>query len=178
MIAAFAWTQRDGDAELDARLTDASAVVTFPSDGLGNDVVTGEPLPTMMLLDGDGNDVSTASLVGAPMVVNIWFSGCAPCATELPEFATVDAETDDVQFVGVNPEDSSETMERFAGERGVEYPLYRDEAGFVDALRLTAFPVTLFVTSDGTIVEQTGALDADELREKIGNLLQIEEASG
>jgi len=38
-----------------------------------------------------------------------------------------------------------------------------------------AFPVTLFVTSDGTIVDQSGALDAGELRAKIDQLM-VEEA--
>jgi hypothetical protein len=38
-------------------------------------------------------------------------------------------------------------------------------------------PITLFVTSDGTIVEQTGALDADELRAEIADLLAAEDAA-
>ena len=33
-----------------------------------------------------------------------------------------------------------------------------------------------FVTSDGTIVEQTGAIDADELREKVTALRVAESA--
>lgn len=178
VIAAYAWSQRSGDGEVDARLTDAGAVITFPDDGLGNEVVTGEALPEMVVFDGAGNEVSTTDLVGAPMVVNLWYSTCAPCATELPEFATVDAETDDVQFVGINPADSPEVMDRFAADRGVDYPLYRDDGyRFVDELGVVAFPVTLFVTSDGTIVEQVGALDADELRSKIGDLLQVDQAT-
>ena len=44
-----------------------------------------------------------------------------------------------------------------------------------------AFPVTLFVTSDGTIIEQTGVLDADQLRDRVDELqaveAQIQEAS-
>lgn len=178
VIAVFAWTQRpDGsdDRTLDARLADPSAVITYPTDGLGNDAVAGEALPMVTLHDGDGTEVSTSDLLGEPMVVNLWYSTCAPCATELPEFATVDSETDDVRFVGVNPIDSIDVMERFAGERGVEYALYRDDrSDLIDELGVVAFPVTLFVTSDGTIVEQTGALDADELRAKIAGLLEAE----
>jgi hypothetical protein len=69
-------------------------------------------------------------------------------------------------------------MERFAGERGVEYDLFRDEfAELADAIGATAMPVTLFVTSDGTIVEQTGVLDANELRAKVDALLAAEEAA-
>jgi len=179
VIAIFVWTQRpDGSDDVDARLTDPGAVVTFPDDGLGNDDVAGDPLPDAVLVGTDGSEVNLSQMTGEPMVVNIWYTTCPPCAKELPEFAAVDAEIDDVRFIGINTIDSLEAMEQFAGERGVEYDLYRDEqAELVDGIGATAFPITLFVASDGTIVEQTGALDADELRSKIANLLAIDQAA-
>ncbi len=178
VIVAFAWTQRsDGTGDqLDARLTDPGAVVTYPNDGLGNQSVEGTPFPDVTLADAAGNDVTTADLLGEPLVVNLWFTTCPPCAKELPAFAEVDAERDDVRFIGVNTIDSVEAMERFAGERGVQYDLYRDEfAELADGVGAVAFPVTLFVTSDGTIVDQSGALDANELRTKIDQLM-VEES--
>ena len=174
VVGVFAWTQRpdDSSGDLDAQLSDPGAVVTFPNDGLGNEAVEGTAFPDVTLADADGNDVTTADLLGEPLVVNLWFSTCPPCAKELPAFAEVDAERDDVRFVGVNTIDSVEVMERFAGERGVQYDLFRDDfAELADGVGAVAFPVTLFVTSDGTIVEQSGALDADELRAKIDQLL-------
>ena len=171
---AFVWSQQDGD-DADAVLDSSGGVETFPNDGLGNDAVEGDPFPDVVLLDGDGNEVATSELLGEPLVVNLWFSTCPPCAKELPDFAEVDAETDEVRFVGVNTIDSVEVMERFAGERGVTYDLFRDEfAELTDAVGAVAFPVTLFVTSDGTIVDQTGVLDADELRARVANLLELE----
>ena len=177
VIGAFAWTQRDnGDDDLDARLTDAGAVVTFPNDGLGNGEVEGDPFPEVTLLDRDDTEVTTADLLGEPLVVNLWFSTCPPCAKELPDFAEVDAERDDVRFVGVNTIDSVEVMERFAGERGVTYELLSDRfADLADGVGAVAFPVTLFVTSDGTIIDQSGVLDADGLRARIDDLM-VEEA--
>ncbi len=173
VIAVFAFTQRsDNDDELDAVLTDAASVVTFPNDGLGNQALQGTAFPDVTLLDADGNGVTTQDLLGEPLVVNLWFSTCPPCAKELPAFAEVDAERDEVRFVGVNTLDSVEVMQRFAGERGVRYELLRDDtAELVDGVGAVAFPVTLFVASDGTIVDQSGALDADELRTKIDELL-------
>jgi peroxiredoxin len=178
VIAVFAWTQRsdgDDDTPLDAQLSDPGTVVTFPNDGLGNDVVEGEPFPDVVLLDADDNEVTTADLLGEPLVVNLWFSTCPPCAKELPAFAEVDAERDDVRFIGVNTIDSVEKMQQFAGDRGVEYELLRDNfAELADGVGAVAFPVTLFVTSDGTIVQQSGALDADELRANIDALMVAE----
>ena len=110
------------------------------------------------------------------MVVNFWFSTCPPCAKELPDFAEVHAEVgDEVRFVGVNTIDSVPVMERFAGERGVQYELYRDEfAELTNGIGAAAFPVTVFVTSDGVIIKQTGVLDADALRDEVDNLRAVE----
>ncbi|HUS41428.1 MAG TPA: TlpA disulfide reductase family protein [Ilumatobacteraceae bacterium] len=180
VIGVAVWIQSSGsdDAGFDATLRDPQTVITFPNDGLGNDDVQGDPFPDVVLIDGDDSEVSTAEFLGEPLVVNLWYSTCPPCAKELPEFAEVDAETDAVRFIGVNTLDSLEVMGRFAGERGVVYDLYRDEfAELADAIGATAMPVTLFVTSDGTIVEQTGALDADELRAKVADLVAVDEGS-
>jgi peroxiredoxin len=179
VVGVFVWIQSsDGDdTAVDATLRDPQSVITFPDDGLGNADVQGDPFPDVVLIDRDDNEVTTSDLVGEPLVVNLWYSTCPPCAKELPDFAEVDAETDDVRFIGVNTLDSLEVMERFAGERGVEYDLFRDEfAELADAIGATAMPVTLFVSSNGTIVEQTGPLDADELRAEIAGLLAVDGA--
>lgn len=179
VVGVFVWIQgSDGDeTAVDATLQDPQSVITFPDDGLGNDDVQGDPFPDVVLIDRDDNEVTTGDLVGEPLVVNLWYSTCPPCARELPDFAEVDDEIDDVRFIGVNTLDSLEVMERFAGERGVEYDLFRDEfADLADAIGATAMPITLFVTSDGTIIEQTGALDADELRAEIADLLAVDGA--
>lgn len=176
VIGVYAWSQQSDDGDdIDARLSDPGAVVTFPADGLGNGDVEGDLFPDVVLLDADDNEVTTVDLLGEPLVVNLWFSTCPPCARELPDFAEVDAENDDVRFIGVNTIDSVEVMERFAGDRGVAYDLYRDQfAELADGVSAVAFPVTLFVTSDGTIVDQTGAIDAAELRTKIADLMVAE----
>jgi thiol-disulfide isomerase/thioredoxin len=170
------WT--DGGGGVDAQLSGPGEVVTYPDGGLTNDEVEGDRLPIVTLGDAAGNDVSTGDFLGSPLVINFWFSTCPPCAEELPAFAEVHAEVgDDVRFIGVNTIDSVEVMERFAGERGVRYELYRDEyAELTDGIGAAAFPITIFVDSDGVIVEQTGALDADELRRKVAELQAAEAA--
>lgn len=167
---AFVLAACGGDTSSDEQ----AGVITFPDNGVGNGDVRGEPLPIVDVGDRDGNVISSASFVGEPLVVNFWFSTCPPCARELPDFAEVHAEVgDQVRFIGINPEDSVQSMERFAGERGVQYELFLDDTReFTDAIGATAFPITLFVTPEGGIVSQTGAIDADELRNEIDQLLE------
>ena len=157
-------------------------------DGVPDDVVLDEPgeyqqpvdpnpdrlgdlLPDVELVDAEGVAVPTASLVGTPIVVNLWYASCPPCARELADFAEVDAERDDVRFVGVNPIDDADAMVDFASDRDVRYDLLRDpDAELVDALGIVNCPATLFVGADGRIVLQEGVLDADELRFHLGHV--------
>ena len=142
-----------------------------PIDGENPDL-SGRGLPRFRLLDGDDEFVTLADFNDRPLVVNLWYSTCPPCARELADFASVERDVrDEVQFVGVNPQDSLSVMNRFAGERGVEYPLLRDSDQLLGVgLDIVAYPVTLFVDTDGLIVHQTGAIDEAELRRLIDEL--------
>jgi len=150
---------------------DEPGVFQQPLDDVNQDS-SGDRVPDTALTDADEVAHRLSEYRGTPIVVNLWFSNCVPCRRELGDFATVDAELDGaVQFVGVNPFDSVDAMERFAMERGVEYPLWRDtERAFSDELGIVGYPVTLFVAADGEIVRQTAEIDADELRAAIEEL--------
>ena len=135
---------------------------------------TNPPLPTdrlpdVELIGADGSAVNLPADDDRPLVINLWYSTCPPCARELADFAEVHGELGDaVRFVGINPYDTAATMERFAGERGVRYELLRDpDFAFTDELRIVAYPVTLFVEGDGRIVGRTGPIDDDGLRQHI-----------
>lgn len=180
VVAAFALTRLGGDDSTapDAVLED-SQDRTVPEDVSGiatNDDMAGEPLPEAIVIDVDGQEVSTQSFLGQPTVINFWFSTCIPCERELPDFAEVEAEVgDEVRFIGINTIDPAPVMERFAAERGVEYELFQDTfAEFVESAGIAAFPHTLFVTSDGEIVDQSGVIDADGLREKVAELQEMD----
>ncbi|WP_051062910.1 TlpA family protein disulfide reductase [Ilumatobacter nonamiensis] len=168
-----------GDDGVDAVLEDPQDRA-LPDDEFAIDPVPdldGDAFPEATLLDAAGNEVSSTSWLGdTPLVINFWFSTCIPCERELADFAEVDAETgEEVRFIGVNPLDTVPVMERFAGERGVEYDLMRDEwVELQTGLGVAAFPYTVFVTSEGEIVGQTGVLDADGLRTEVDALLEAE----
>ena len=166
-LGVFAWAGDDdgpelaGEFVLDEPGEFAEPVVTAP--------VTGELLPDAELLDATGAVRSLSEFRGRPMVVNMWYSSCAPCAREVRDFAEVHREVGDrIEFVGVNPIDDVERMTQFAADRGVGYTLLRDEGlDFVNAVPVTIYPTTLFVDENGVIVEQTTTIDDDELRQII-----------
>lgn len=162
----------DDSADVDGEVVlDEPGIYQQPSDDVNVDA-SGRGVPDVGLVDVDGAEVSLSSYRGEPLVVNLWFSTCAPCQRELQDFATVHAEVGDrVRFVGVDPFDTVESMQGFAADRGVEYELLRDpERTFTNEIGVVQFPVTLFVDERGEIVRQTGVIDADELRRAISEL--------
>lgn len=176
LIAVGAPEVRDAvsDSDVDVVL-DEPGEYQQPVDAT-NPPISSNAFPVVDVLTADGDVVSTASFVGTPLVVNLWFAACPPCQREMPDFAAVDATTGDaVRFIGINPLDESERMLAFAASTGVTYDLFRDpDAALTDALSTVAFPLTVFVTADGTIVGRDGVLDAEQLAERIERYFGIE----
>lgn len=172
LTAAVAYALADEEPAVDGEFVlEEPGVYQEPTDEL-NPQLAGDPVPDVGLLDVDGGEVSLTDYAGQPLIVNLWYAACAPCARELRDFAEVHTELgDEVAFVGVNPYDGVERMLEFAGERGVAYDLLRDDDfALANDLGVVLYPVTLFVDADGRIVDQTGEIDADGLRAKIGEL--------
>jgi cytochrome c biogenesis protein CcmG, thiol:disulfide interchange protein DsbE len=91
-------------------------------------------------------------LKGTPAVVNLWASWCGPCTREAPKLVTAAAAHPDVQFLGVDVQDSRDGAVGFIEKEGLTYPSVFDPAGAVltdhGALGL---PVTIFVRADGSV---------------------------
>lgn len=170
---AIAQNANDGDGDD----SDTGGAVAGPSVDVGlietNDDVRGEPLADATVHTLEGADVRISSLTGQPLVLNVWSSTCIPCREELPAFAAVHQRYGDrVRFVGIDYLGASAIEEAFARDKGVQYELLYDTNGeFLVASGLAAFPVTLFVAPDGTVVRQTGQLDEAELEQYVQELL-------
>lgn len=159
----------------------AEDAITIASNGVyaepgipTNAVVQGTHLPTVNLVDTDGNTVSTADLIGQPMLINVWATTCVACKQEMPALAQVDAELGGaVRFIGVNQAENTPSVLAFAQDKGVQYELLADLNGeLVSALGITGLPYTLFVAADGTIVAQKGLeLDKATIRSTIDSVL-------
>lgn len=160
----------DGSMGTDSTI-DRSAVTNGVADIETNEVVTGSGLPDITLPDIEGNQIAMASLVGTPLIINVWGSTCGPCKEELPAFAAADQKYGDrVRFVGVDFLGPTDREEAFARDRGVRYELLYDENGeFISELGIASFPVTLFINADGVIVRQSGRLTEQELTDHIEN---------
>lgn len=117
----------------------------------------GEPIDlTGTSLTDEPIDVSAYR--GKVVVVNTWWSGCAPCRSEMPMLSTASKSLgSQVQFLGINIRDSSQSQGlAFSRSAGVEYPSIFDPAGkamlaFSGKASLIATPTTVVLDPEGRV---------------------------
>jgi thiol-disulfide isomerase/thioredoxin len=105
-----------------------------------------------------GDDLDLADLRGQVVVVNLWWSGCGPCRTEMPMLVDAEGELPvaETEFVGINIRDlAPETAAAFERDLGVDYPsIYDPGSVLLDEFgRYTPYapPATLVLDRTGRV---------------------------
>lgn len=113
-----------------------------------------------------GESVSSDDLTGRVVVLNFWYAACPPCRTEAPDLVAL-AEgyaDDDVDFLGVNVQDSAATARSFAARFGIPYPSILDAAendvqlAFAGEVPPNAVPTTLVIDRQGRVAARFSGL--------------------
>ena len=122
---------------------------------------------------------------GKPMVLNFWAGLCPPCRAEMPQFQVFYEEfKDDIQLLGIDIGvftglGSRNDAEALLRELGVRYPAgWTDDGSVPRKFGVTGMPTTVFISSDGTIMEKSvGAINANFLARASRELLAAEAAA-
>ena len=129
----------------------------------------GEPLE-LSGSSAEGEALDVAALRGDVVVLNVWYATCPPCRSEAPVLAQLSREYADegVRFVGVNVRnDSTEAVQAFQDQYGIDYPSIRDTEGTAQlALRgvvPTSPPSTVVLDREGRVA----AVASGEVSEEV-----------
>ncbi len=164
-------TRDSGSSSSDAVSTLPGVGVTVQDPTIGtNPDLDNTQLPNLTIANLHGDEVSLRSLIGSPMVINLWYPTCPPCKAEMPEFVKAQAQVGQtVRFVGLSTQGSPADVKKFADSLGVHYELYTDPGQTaVNVLKLSVAPTTLFVAADGHITSiQSGAMTEGTLLARI-----------
>jgi thiol-disulfide isomerase/thioredoxin len=162
------WALSRPSDDVDANLTDPGVEQT---PGIGTNANnTGKKFSFVPVTDVLSGAAVTVTPTGKPMVVNFWFSTCEPCKREMPALtAAAEAYGASVNFVGINPNDTTESASAFLTKYGIKYANYLDDGDQLAAVGVTTMPTTFFINADGYIVKtRAGEITTED----IDNILQ------
>lgn len=119
----------------------------------------GDEVPAFAASTLDGEEFDGADLAGAPYMLNIWATWCAPCRHEMPELQKLHDTFSDrgFQVVGVSVDDrgSRETIREFLAEVGVTFPVYHDPSWEIsDIYGLLGLPGSFLMDAEGRLVRR------------------------
>jgi thiol-disulfide isomerase/thioredoxin len=120
-----------------------------------------------------GMQLSSDAFAGQVVVMNWWYSACAPCRAEAPDLQTLYEEFADqgVEFVGVNVRDTAATALAFDRNFGITFPSIIDaqsgsvSLAFQGVVSPQAVPTTIVIDKNGKVASRIlGRIDASILR--------------
>lgn len=139
----------------------------------------GEPV-TLSGESLEGEPVDVADSRGEVSVINVWWSGCGPCRTEMPMLVEVSEEQDGVTFLGINTRNPDRgTALAFQREFGVTFPSIYDATGapllaFGSRYAPQGMPSTVVLDEQGRVAALiTGPIPSKLTLEQV-----IEDAAG
>ncbi len=141
-----------------------------------NSAANGETgLAAFPLQSTSGETVNLAQFDGQPLVINFFASWCGPCRAELPDFEAVHQELgDDVTFVGISRDNSTDGWRSLVDETGVTFDTFFEGSvnGLFEHVDGRGMPTTVFVSPDGEVQQVwSGILDDATLKELIAEHL-------
>ena len=154
-------------AELKARF--AEAKVLKVKTAIDETVEIGSKFPEFKAVDIDGKEWSTADVAGKPMVLNLWFTGCGPCRSEMPELSQWKNEMPDIMFFSATYEDADRARPVIERQGFNWIPLVNDTQ-FKEWIGAQGYPMTIVVDKAGTIVHVeygTSPVQREELKKII-----------
>lgn len=123
------------------------------------------PAPDFTLPSLEGGQIAMADYRDKTVILNFWFSDCAPCRQEIPELAHWSEAHPEVPLIGVSTDrmDPSQVRTR-ALQLGVTYPVAHDMyARVAQDYHVNVFPTTMVVSGGEIRAVRVGAVNRTTL---------------
>jgi carboxyl-terminal processing protease len=100
----------------------------------------------------DNSPANLSQLKGKVVVLNFWFTACAPCIKEVPELNDLvkKYEGKDVEFLSITY-DPKDVATEFVKKHNFKYKHIVDAQNIIDSFKVTAYPTHIVIDRDGKI---------------------------
>ena len=110
----------------------------------------GDKFPDFTATDINGKQWTQKDIKGKVMVLNLWFSGCGPCRSEMSELSTWKNEMPDVMFFSATYE-SAEIARPIIEKQGFNWIHLIDNTQFKEFVGNNGYPMTIIVDKAGVV---------------------------
>lgn len=146
-------------------------------DSTGYIIRVGQTVPDIKWTQTDGKTVSIKDLRGKVVMLQFTASWCGVCRREMPfierDIWQKHKDNKDFYLVGIDRDEPKATVEAFAKQTGVTYPLALDPGAdlFTQfALRESGITRNVLVDRDGKIVMTTRLYNEKEFQKLVGKI--------
>ena len=146
-------------------------------------VKAGSPMPAYPMKDVNGKEYSFSDFKGQYVLVDFWYTGCAPCRAEMPYFDKIAHEFDGkgIKFVSLSVDTGDElyaAWEKMMREKPTD-PAVLDvnlpegfKSPLLSELGIHGVPRLMLIDTQGNIVEANAKRPSDpKLRQQISALI-------
>ena len=120
-----------------------------PGDG---GVRVGEVIPAFELPALGGEEVSSSSYLGKPVVLNFWATWCGPCVKEIPTLKAIHRDSP-AHVVTIAIDAQGESIVRpFVEKHGIEYPVLIGDTELFRRFNGRGVPYTLILDASLKVV--------------------------
>lgn len=119
----------------------------------------GEKFPEFELTTLSGEKISSKSLKGKVVFINLWFTACVPCIEEMPELNKLKEKyADKVEFYAITFDDA-ERVKRFLEKRKFEFNHIVGADSFLkNTLQNKSYPLNIILDKEGIIKYVNGGI--------------------
>ena len=116
----------------------------------------GKPFPDFTLTDLSDTTHTSESIKGKVVVINLWFTACAPCIHEMPELNTIVEEykeNEDVLFLAFALDPKGSRLDKFLKKHKFDYNIIPDSQEYVTKnLNPPGYPTHIVLDKNSNVV--------------------------
>ena len=115
--------------------------------------MVGTRLPAVTLPALHGAQLDTVSLIGRPVLVNIWATWCGPCRREMPALTLLSHRMGPgFSVIAIDQGEDARVVNAYVKQFGVDFPVYLDrDQRMGTMLHLVGLPSSFFIDRNGVV---------------------------